>query len=104
MSRRLRSTSKSRQTPINYMGDGSNVMWALHPQMESDAGFHRGADISIISQFAAENEARLRGALCVFVCMCTCTVHVHVHGQVHEPRALPDKKPSVLRAVKTVPL
>lgn len=50
------STSRNRQTPIDYMGEGDNVLWALQAQAESDAGYHRGADIGLLSQFAAEAE------------------------------------------------
>ena len=50
------STSLSRDTPIHYMGDGNNVLWELEPQLQSDVAFHRGADISLLSQFAAEQE------------------------------------------------
>ena len=51
------STSRSREAPIAYMsGDGQNVMWTLHPQMESDTAYHYGADISMISQFGEEKE------------------------------------------------
>jgi hypothetical protein len=50
------STSKNRQTPIDYMGPGENVLWELRPMEESDAAFHCGADISMLSQFAGEQE------------------------------------------------
>ena len=50
------STSRSRATPIDYMGDGENVLWELEPREESDTAFHCGADISLLSQFAAEEE------------------------------------------------
>ena len=50
------STSRNRQTPIHYMGPGDNVLWELRTKPESDAGFHRGADISMLSQFAGEDE------------------------------------------------
>jgi len=50
------STSKQRETPVHYMGDGPNVLWELEPGKPSDAAYHRGADISMLSQFAAENE------------------------------------------------
>ena len=50
------STSKNRSTPIEYMGGGSNVLWELAPRTESDVAFHRGADIKMLSQFAAEDE------------------------------------------------
>ena len=51
------STSRKRTVPINYMDSkGPNVLWELQPRVESDAGFHYGADISKLSQFTAEQE------------------------------------------------
>ena len=51
------STSRNRATPIEYMGvGGTNVLWQLLPDVESATGFHRGASIEILSQFAAEQE------------------------------------------------
>ena len=50
------STSKNEHTPIAYMGSGQNVLWRLHSSGDSDAAFHRGADISMFSQFAGEDE------------------------------------------------
>jgi len=52
------STSRHRQTPIDYLqADGEpNVLWALQPTVETDAGFHRGASIESLSQFAGEGE------------------------------------------------
>ena len=51
------STSKKRETPIAYMGEGSaNVLWEIKPSGESDVAFHRGADVSLLSQFAGEEE------------------------------------------------
>lgn len=51
------STSRNRQTPIDYMStSGENVLWALRAQPESDSGYHSGADIGMLSQFAAEAE------------------------------------------------
>ena len=51
------SCSKRRATPIEYMmGDGDNVLWQLLQSGEDDAGFHSGADISMLSQFAGEEE------------------------------------------------
>ena len=35
---------------------GPNVLWSLRPSRETDTGFHYGADISLLSQFAAEQE------------------------------------------------
>ena len=51
------SCSKRRHTPIEYMGaEGENVLWTILQSGEDDEGFHSGADISILSQFAAEEE------------------------------------------------
>jgi len=51
------STSKLRKPPIDYMdGNGSNVLWQLYPTEETDSGFHRGADVDLLSQFAGEAE------------------------------------------------
>jgi hypothetical protein len=51
------STSRRRDTPIEYMDSlGPNVLWELHPRIESDTAYHYGADISMLSQFAAEAE------------------------------------------------
>ena len=50
------STSRRRATPVRYMGDAENVLWSLQPGAESDSGFHSGADVSLLSQFAAEEE------------------------------------------------
>ena len=38
------------------MGHEENVLWCLQPQMESDAAYHRGADVSLLSQFSGEQE------------------------------------------------
>jgi hypothetical protein len=50
------STSKNRDTPIEYMGEGRNVLWALRPHEQSDSGYHCGADVSDLSQFGSEQE------------------------------------------------
>lgn len=50
------STSRNRKTPINYMGDGANVLWELQASCQSAEAFHCGADISLLSQFAMEDE------------------------------------------------
>eukprot|EP00932_Pfiesteria_piscicida_P018621 SRR837773.5471.p3 GENE.SRR837773.5471~~SRR837773.5471.p3 ORF type:complete len:150 (+),score=53.34 SRR837773.5471:351-800(+) len=52
----LMSTSRNEVTPIHYMGKGVNVLWRLQPSMQTDAGFHYGADISMLSQFCGEDE------------------------------------------------
>ena len=50
------STSKNEQTPIDYMRPGKNVLWRLRATADSDIAYHRGADISMLSQFAGEDE------------------------------------------------
>ena len=51
------STSAVLKTPLEYMHDnGHNVLWEIRPEVETDSGFHRGADITDLSQFAAEQE------------------------------------------------
>jgi len=50
------STSQRRETPISYLGEGNNVLWELRPAVQSDVAFHRGADISMLSQFKEEEE------------------------------------------------
>ena len=52
------STSIHRETPIQYLrgAEEQNVLWELKPQVETDAGFHRGASIELLSQFASEGE------------------------------------------------
>jgi Ca2+-binding EF-hand superfamily protein len=51
------STSKNKETPIKYMGMGHhNILWKIEAMDESDVAFHRGADVSRLSQFAAEEE------------------------------------------------
>ncbi len=53
------STSRTRETPIAYMaqaGSGGNVMWNLKPGPETDEAYHAGADVSMLSQFGAEEE------------------------------------------------
>jgi hypothetical protein len=53
------STSSRACVAIGYMQNadaGNNVLWELTPKTESDSGFHRGADISLLSQFSTEAE------------------------------------------------
>lgn len=50
------STSRNRTTPIHYMAKGMNVLWELESRPESDAAYHCGADISLLSQFRQEEE------------------------------------------------
>ena len=52
------STSRRRETPIDYMDatGGPNVLWELQPRTETDTAYHHGADISMLSQYAAEAE------------------------------------------------
>jgi len=51
------TTSRNRSITSQYMSEaGPNVLWSLRPSRETDTGFHHGADISLLSQFAGENE------------------------------------------------
>lgn len=51
------STSKVRATPIHYMDTSpDNVLWEMFPEGPSDAACHYGADVTMLSQFAAEKE------------------------------------------------
>ena len=51
------STSLAEKTPIHYMSaNSSNVLWELETSGEDESGFHCGADVSMISQFAGEQE------------------------------------------------
>ena len=42
--------------PVDYMQGQYNVLWALHPSLQTDDAYHRGADISLLSQFESEAE------------------------------------------------
>ena len=50
------STSRDRHVPVGYLDLDQNVLWHLEPSLESDAGYHYGADISLLSQFGKEKE------------------------------------------------
>merc|ERR1712032_1807237 len=50
------STSRNRRTPIHYMGSEENILWDIEAGPESDTGYHCGADIKMLSQYAAEDE------------------------------------------------
>ena len=52
----LMSTSTNFETPLHYMRGTSNVMWELRTRAEDEQGFHSGADVSCLSQFAGEQE------------------------------------------------
>jgi len=64
------STSRNRHTPIHYMGGGGapNVLWKLQTQRESHIAFHCGADVSMLSQFAAEDEVLFPPCTMLVVC------------------------------------
>ena len=67
------STSRIRQTPIDYMSSegADNVLWVLKQSSETDDGYHSGADISMLSQFEAEKEILFPPGACrsaVFAC------------------------------------
>lgn len=50
---------------MRYMkGNGApNVMWCIRCSAENDSGYHRGADISLLSQFANEKEVLRHSAI-----------------------------------------
>lgn len=51
------STTLRQQTAIDYMSsDTDNVLWVLLGGPQSDAAYHNGAPIALLSQFAAEEE------------------------------------------------
>lgn len=50
------STSRNEETPIRYMDGEFNVLWQLRSSEPRDDAFHRGADISLLSQFRHEDE------------------------------------------------
>lgn len=50
------STSRNPHTPIAYMTGEFNVLWQLRSSEPGDDAYHRGADISMLSQFAHEDE------------------------------------------------
>jgi len=51
------SCSRQRSEVVRCMQtEGENVLWALTPRPEDDVGFHRGANIELLSQFAEEQE------------------------------------------------
>ena len=52
------STSKVRENAMTFFGEGRNVLWELHSGKEDDIGYHRGAEVAKLSQFAAEAEVR----------------------------------------------
>jgi hypothetical protein len=53
----LMSTSTELATPVHYMHEGAaNVLWELRCAAEDDSGFHCGADVSQLSQYAGEKE------------------------------------------------
>ena len=52
----LMSTSTGPDTPKHYMREGMNVLWNIISAPEDEAGFHCGADVSLLSQYPAERE------------------------------------------------
>ena len=52
------STSHDKEVATHYMAsDGKpNVLWVIHPKPETTGGYHYGADVSMLSQYAAERE------------------------------------------------
>ena len=37
--------SRGDAAPLDYMGEGANVLWALQTSSETDEGYHSGADV-----------------------------------------------------------
>ena len=52
----LISATPNRQTPFDYMGEGRNVLFEIVQALPTDDGFHAGAALSMVSQFAMEDE------------------------------------------------
>ena len=50
------STSCTREIPERYMHGPANVLWKIRAARESDAAFHYGADVRMLSQFSEEEE------------------------------------------------
>ena len=51
------STSRTRQACVGYMEPGGhNLLWQLRGTAHSDSGYHHGAPVGLVSQFAAEEE------------------------------------------------
>jgi len=46
----------NKETPVHYMRGAKNVLWELETSAEDERGFHLGADVSLLSQFAKEAE------------------------------------------------
>ena len=44
------------ETPCHYTQGAENVLWQLLTGREDERGFHSGANVSMLSQFAAEEE------------------------------------------------
>lgn len=57
------STSTAEATPVHYMASGGkpNLLWELRARCPDDAGYHCGADVSMLSQFAGEREGEAQG-------------------------------------------
>lgn len=57
------STSRNAHTPVDYMGQGMNVLWKMKAGVETDDGFHHGADIGMLSQARGHWPDRSRATL-----------------------------------------
>ena len=52
-----KSQKDGTEATFSYMDPaGENVLWALRPTLHSDSGFHHGAPVALVSQFAEEEE------------------------------------------------
>ena len=54
----FKSTSLGRATPIHYMAQppSQNLLWEIQAGVEDDVGYHCGAEVAFLSQFAGERE------------------------------------------------
>ena len=52
------STSVGTETPIHYMQGGGrpNLLFEIEARAPDDTGYHCGADVAMLSQFASERE------------------------------------------------
>ena len=95
------STSRHRSTPVSYMGPGANVLWELQPRVESDTGFHRGADISPVSQFSGEREVLFPPCTMLEVKNADIPGQSHC-GKMKSPRS-GDEDPKSFIAIRVLP-
>ena len=64
-----------------YMVKGNNILWEIHAQPETDDAFHRGANVSKLSQVQIPKKANSRGKTTKLsrVSVYVCRVYVYVY-------------------------